>query len=131
MLEVHDGVFENNKIYRDGSARYPGDVSNHVLIVDFAHDIAILNNTFEVVNGPAQNKNDGETIISEAGGAGRRDEDVGTVTSASAQTLEDDTKDWSTFFKRNPVVAIVSGKGKGQWRTIKSFSKNILTLDRP
>ncbi|GAB3927630.1 glycosyl hydrolase family 28-related protein [Larkinella terrae] len=129
LNETHEGVFENNRVYRDGSARYPTTTIHHVLIVNFTQNLAILNNEFKVINGPAQNSNDGETIISEGGASDRIDEEAGTVTGASATTLEDQNKNWGGF-RRLPVVAIVSGKGMGQWRSITRRSGKTLELDR-
>ncbi|WP_185731345.1 glycosyl hydrolase family 28-related protein [Larkinella rosea] len=129
MNDVHEGIFENNQVYRDGSARYPTTTIHHVLIANFAKNLVILNNELNVINGPAQNGNDGEAIISEGGGADRIDEEAGTVSSATATTLQDQSKNWGAF-RRQPVVAIVSGKGMGQWRRITSRSGSTLQLDR-
>ncbi|RRB04982.1 hypothetical protein EHT25_12105 [Larkinella rosea] len=129
LNDTHEGIFENNRVYRDGSARYPSTVVNHVLIVNFARNLAVVNNEFRVLNGPAQNSNDGETIISEGGGGDRVDEETGTVSGATATTLQDQSKNWGAF-RRQPVVAIVSGKGMGQWRRITSRSGSTLQLDR-
>ncbi|RZK37376.1 MAG: T9SS type A sorting domain-containing protein, partial [Hymenobacter sp.] len=132
MNVVHEGVIENNKVYRDGTARYPSTehLINHVLILNFAQNVAVLNNLFKVTNGPAQDVNDGEAIIAEGGGPDRIDEDAGTVSGATATTLQDNSKSWGSF-RLKPVVAIVNGKGMGQWRSIVSRSGNTLTLDRP
>ncbi|WP_421827517.1 putative Ig domain-containing protein [Larkinella sp.] len=127
--KTRDGVFENNVVIRDGSARYPTNTIHHVLIMNFAQNVAVLKNEFKVVNGPAQNGRDGETIISEGGGGDRIDEDAGTVSGATATTLQDQSKNWGSF-RRQPVVAIVSGKGMGQWRRITSRSGSTLQLDR-
>ncbi|RCR68830.1 T9SS C-terminal target domain-containing protein [Larkinella punicea] len=129
LNETQDGVFENNVVNRDGSARYPANTIHHVLILSFARNVALLNNEFKVVNGPAQNGNDGETILSEGGGADRIDEEAGTVSGATATTLQDQSKNWGSF-RRQPVVAIVSGRGMGQWRRITSRSGSTLQLDR-
>jgi hypothetical protein len=126
---AHEGVFENNRVYRDGSARYPSELINHVLILNFTHNIAVLNNLFKVINGPTRNNNDGETIFAEGGGPDRVDEEAGTVSGATATTLQDNSKNWGNF-RHRPVVAIVSGKGMGQWRSITSRNGNTLTLDR-
>ncbi|WP_324670561.1 PA14 domain-containing protein [Hymenobacter sp. GOD-10R] len=128
---AHEGVFENNKVYRDGSARYPSYLVNHVLILNFAQNVAVTNNLFKVINGPAQNSNDGEAIIAEGGGSGggRADEDAGTVTAAWGNMLQDNGKWWGQP-QKNPVVAIVSGNGTGQVRNIVSRNGNALTLDR-
>lgn len=132
LPNTNGGVFEENIVHRDGAARWPVELNivNHVLILDFAQNIAVLNNTFAVINGPSQNINDGETIIAEGGGPNHIDEDSGTVTAATPTTLQDNTKSWGTMQKK-PVVAIVHGTGRGQWRSISSRSGNTLTLDRP
>ncbi|GAB3641453.1 RICIN domain-containing protein [Spirosoma arcticum] len=128
---AREGVFENNRVYRDGSARYPGNLINHVLILNFTQNIAVLNNLFKVINGPTRNNNDGETIFAEGGGnsSDRVDEDAGTVSGATATTLQDNSKNWGNL-RHRPVVAIVSGKGMGQWRSIVSRNGNTLNLDR-
>ncbi|RYF65249.1 MAG: T9SS type A sorting domain-containing protein, partial [Cytophagaceae bacterium] len=130
LNDAHDGVFENNRVYRDGAARYPASVINHVLILNFAENVAVLANEFKVINGPAQNSNDGETIIAEGGGPDRIDEDAGIMSGATSITITDNTKNWANV-RRRPVVAIVNGKGVGQWRTITSRTANRLTIDRP
>ncbi|MBC3795355.1 glycosyl hydrolase family 28-related protein, partial [Spirosoma utsteinense] len=126
---THEGVFEQNKVYRDGSARYPANLLQHVLILNFTENIAVLGNLFKVINGPAQNSNDGETIIAEGGGTERIDEETGTVSAATPTTLSDNSKNWGNF-RRRPIVAIVSGKGMGQWRSVTSRSGSTLNLDR-
>jgi len=130
LNDAHDGVFENNQVNRDGAARYPTSLVNHVLILNFAQNVAVLNNVFRVINGPAQNSNDGETIIAEGGGADQIDEEAGTVSGASTTSLTDNTKNWGKA-RLHPVVAIVYGPGTGQWRNIVSRSGNQLQLDRP
>ncbi|GAB3264718.1 hypothetical protein GCM10027347_31960 [Larkinella harenae] len=129
LNDTHESVFENNRVNRDGSARYPTNTIHHVLIVNFARNLAVLNNEFRVVNGPAQNSNDGETIISEGGGTDRIDEETGTVSAATATTLQDAPRAWQGF-RRQPVVAIVSGKGMGQWRRVVRQQGNTLEVDR-
>ncbi|WP_161599592.1 T9SS type A sorting domain-containing protein [Hymenobacter nivis] len=128
------GIFEDNQVYRDGAARWPTSLNlvNHVLILNFAQDIVVLHNQFKVINGPAQNINDGETIIAEGGGGGgtRIDEDAGTVSGASATTMQDNSKNWPAM-TMHPVVAIVRGTGMGQWRYITSRTANSLVVDRP
>ena len=58
--------------------------------MDFAHRIAVVGNTFDVLGGPIVNKmrNDGESFLTEGGG-GRRTESLGTVANATATTLSD------------------------------------------
>ncbi|MCE7071034.1 T9SS type A sorting domain-containing protein [Dyadobacter sp. CY327] len=129
LNDAHDGVFENNKISRDGAARYPGHLVNHVLILNFSENLSVKNNLFKVINGPAQNRNDGEAIISEGGGIDKIDEEAGVVSSASATTIVDNSKNWQGF-RRRPVVAIVSGRGVGQWRNITSRTGNVMQIDK-
>ena len=130
LNNVQDAVFDSNRVYRDGSARYPDAVTNHVLILNFAENIAVTNNLFKVINGPAQDKNDGETIIAEGGGPDRIDEESGTVSSATTTTLRDNSKNWGAYRLR-PVVAIVNGKGMGQWRRLTGRQGNTLQIDKP
>jgi len=131
LNRVHEGVFENNRVYRDGSARYPSSLVNHVLILNFAENIAVLNNQFKVINGKPQNSNDGETIIAEGGGSGsgRLEEDAGTVSAAWGNMMQANGRSWGGV-QNKPVVAIISGNGMGQWRTITNMGGNTLTLDR-
>lgn len=128
---VSHGVIENNHFTRDGAYKTKFDVRN--LNLNFATDIAILNNTFDVINGPIDINNDGETILSEGGGALRPDENIGTVSSAGTRTLQDSSKNWnSSSFSSKAIVAIVSGRGTGQWRKIVGVAdNNIFKLDRP
>ena len=130
LNQAHDGVFENNQVFRDGAARYPTRLINHVLILNFAQNVAVLDNLFRVINGPSQNSNDGETIIAEGGGADQIDEEAGTVSGAAATTLTDNTRSWDQA-RLHPVVAIVYGPGTGQWRNIVSRGGNTLHLDQP
>ncbi|MBA3683663.1 MAG: hypothetical protein H0W72_00220 [Planctomycetes bacterium] len=131
MGHVRDSVIENNNIYRDGAARWPVSLNlcNHVLILNFAENVAVTGNLFKVINGPSQNINDGESIISEGGGPDRVDEDRGIVSSATATTVVDTSKNWGAYRMR-PVVAIVHGTGMGQWRSITSRSGGTLNVDR-
>ncbi|PSB45428.1 hypothetical protein C7B80_16895 [Cyanosarcina cf. burmensis CCALA 770] len=129
---VSNSVIENNRFTRNGGYQNLPE-SIRELTLNFSTNIALLNNTFDVVNGPIVSKNDGETILSEGGGAKRPDESVGTVSSAGSQILQDSTKSWnSSTFTNKAIVTIVSGKGSGQWRTITGLaSNNTLKLDRP
>jgi len=131
LSQTSQGIFEDNTVNRDGSARWPTSLNlvNHVLILNFAENIAVLRNTFKVINGPTQNAFDGETMLAEGGGPVRPDEDTGTATAATATTLQDNSKQWAAVIQ-HPVVAIVRGPGMGQWRSITSRTATTLTLDR-
>ncbi|GGF15094.1 hypothetical protein GCM10011383_27910 [Hymenobacter cavernae] len=131
------GVFENNTVYRLGGIKYPTErnnqplqVVNHVLIMNFTRNVAVLNNTFKVKNWPTVNINDGETIISEGIGTQRQEQDTGTATGGTATTLQDRSKNWKSAFPPHQVVSIVYGRGAGQWRFIKSRTGTELTVDR-
>ena len=127
---AQNALFTRNIVNRDGNARYPADVINHVVIANFAHNIAITQNQLRLINPPAQNKNDGEAIIAEGGGPNRIDEEAGQVSRATPTTLQDDTKNWGPN-RLHPVVAIVHGPGMGQWRQVNTRQGNTLTLERP
>lgn len=125
------GVIEYNHFTRDVGHETNFEVRN--LSLNFSTDIAILNNTFDVINGTAVMRNDGETILSEGGGAIRPDENLGTVSSSSSQTLQDSNQNWNaSSFTNKAIVALVSGRGTGQWRTITGIADSkTLKLDRP
>ena len=131
-----NGVWENNTITRDGSAVYPQKKVNHVLIVNYAENFACLNNHFGVMHKESMiQTNDGETIIAEGGPNDHLNESVGTVATAGGSgstTLQVD-KGWmnSTIGSATPaIVAIVKGKGMGQWRRVLSRANNSLSLDK-
>lgn len=136
MNEAHEGVFEDNVVNRNGNARYPITMQyrdtavNHVLILNFTQNMAVLNNRLELVGGPAQDSNDGESIIAESAGGYHPDVYAGPVSRATTTTLQDDSKSWKPDFELHPAVAIVHGPGMGQWRTIASRSGTTLTVDR-
>ena len=130
---VSNGVIENNRFTRDGSFRAKTNFEVRSLSLNFATNIAVLNNTFDVINGPVSVLNDGETILTEGGGAIRPDESIGTVSNAANLTLQDSSKDWNSLsFTNKAIVAIVSGNGTGQWRAITGVAdKSTLKIDRP
>lgn len=133
---VHDAYVHGNRFSRDLRVQdAPGMV--HSFVMDFAYRIALVGNVFDVVDGPVTNKgrNDGETILTEGGGAGRT-ENLGTVGSATATTLSDplnafrlDPFDTGSI-PENYGVAIVGGKGAGQTRRVVSANGSTLNLDR-
>ena len=98
------------------------------IAIEFAKNLVIQNNIFDVSDGSFKNNsNDGETINSEGGAYSKLQQDVGTVTSADATTVTSGSKcagtcAWnylaSSVFNSGSKIAIVSGKGAGQWRQI-------------
>ncbi|MBA3922368.1 MAG: hypothetical protein H0X31_11985 [Nostocaceae cyanobacterium] len=126
---AEDGVIELNHLTRNAQVYVPG----RNLVANFTKNIIITNNTFDLINGPDKVNNDGETILSEGGGA-QRVNDAGVTTDTSANTLQDSSKHWSqsqfNSKTKHPVVVIVSGEGAGQWREITSNNSTTLTVDR-
>jgi hypothetical protein len=103
--------------------------------MDFAYRIAIMGNTFDVLNGPITNvnRNDGETLLTEGGG-GKRTENIGTVASATSDTITDanntiNVNPFGTGLPENYGVAIVSGTGAGQSRDVIGYSNQTLQVD--
>ncbi len=134
---VHDSYIHANHFTRDGRFQNAGGTV-HGLTMDFAHRIAVVGNTFDVANGPITNtsRNDGETLLTEGGGA-QRTENLGTVGSAASTTLSDpgNTLQVDPFgtgvVPENYGVAIVGGKGAGQTRRVVAYSQPTITVDRP
>jgi len=104
------------------------------IAVNFSKNVVIHSNTFDTSGNPLKgNWNDGETILSEGGGA-TRTEDTGTVTAATNLTVTDNSRcsgtcSWNYY--PNSILSIVSGVGAGQTRHIVSRSGNTFTVDQP
>ena len=134
---VHDSYLHANRFSRDARNQNAGGGTVHSLVLDFAYRVAVVGNTLDVVNGPITNttRNDGETILSEGGGAGRT-ENLGAVGSATATTMTDASNRLNVDpfgtgrIPENYGVAIVAGKGAGQSRRIVAYSQPTLTIDR-
>jgi hypothetical protein len=133
---IHDASIQGNRFSRDGS--HQNDAGTvHSFTIDFAHRIAVIGNTFDVTGGPIKNKtrNDGETILSEGGGAART-ENLGSVASATATTLGDPNNALNVdpfatgAIPENYGVAIVAGKGAGQTRRLVAYQGGTMTVDR-
>ena len=136
--DVHDSYLHANHFTRDARNQNSGGGGTvHSMVIDFAYRVAVVGNTFDVVNGPITNttRNDGETILTEGGGAGRT-ENLGTVQGATATTLTDaaNTLNVDPFgtgqIPENYGVAIVGGKGAGQSRRVVAYSQPTLTVDQ-
>jgi hypothetical protein len=134
---VHDAYVANNRFTRDARDNQNSKGVIHSFAMDFAHRIAVVNNTFDVLDGPIVNKfrNDGETLLTEGGG-GRRTENLGTVAAATATTLSDPgnklnvTPFTAGVIPENYGVAIVGGKGAGQSRRVTAYAAGTMTVDR-
>jgi hypothetical protein len=133
---VHDALFTGNNFTRDASHQYQSPIIvTHRFVMDFAYRIAIVGNTFEVINGPVTNKtrNDGETLLTEGGGA-KRTENLGIVGSASPNTISDpnntiNVNPFGSGLPENYGVAIVDGKGAGQTREVVAYSNGTMQVD--
>ncbi len=133
---IHDSLFLSNHFTRDASHQNETPViATHRFVMDFSYRVSIVGNTFDVVNGPITNKtrNDGETLLTEGGGA-KRTENLGTVGSATSNSITDtsnvlNVNPFGTGLPENYGVAIVSGNGAGQTREIVSYSNGTMTVD--
>ena len=78
FARVHDAYITNSRFTRDARNNQDSKGAIHSLAMDFAHRIAIVGNTFDVLGGPIVNKSrkDGETVLTEGGG-GNRTENLG------------------------------------------------------
>ncbi|WP_198017242.1 glycosyl hydrolase family 28-related protein [Methylocapsa acidiphila] len=100
--------------------------------INFGNRIVVENNIFDTAGAVMKfNWDDGETFLSEGGGASPRS-DAGTATSATSLTITDDSRGSSGAWNYNPnsVVSVVSGAGAGQIRNIVSNNNNTFTIDR-
>ncbi|MDB5816417.1 MAG: hypothetical protein JWQ11_57, partial [Rhizobacter sp.] len=138
FVRIHDSFVRASRFTRNATNQNVGGAV-HSMAIDFAYRSSIVANTFDVIGGPILNKdrNDGETLLSEAGGA-RRSENLGTVSSATPLTLTDPNNTLVTDPFGTGVtpetyrVAIVYGKGAGQLRRVVSYSDatHTMSLDR-
>ena len=136
FARTHDAYVANNLISRDARGNQDSKSVVHSMAIDFAHRIAIVGNTFDVLGAPVLNKqrNDGETILTEGGG-GDRTENLGTVKSASTNSLADASNPINVMpfgpgqIPENYGVAIVGGKGAGQSRRVTAYANGTLTVD--
>lgn len=135
----HHAVLERNRFIRDGDHQAKGETGG--LSLDYITDIMVLGNTFEVTGKAIAVRNQGETILSQAGMA--HQQTVGRISAATATTITDSKNEYQDFTDRvctdwqyvnypmNYSIAIVNGKGTGQWRTITGNTDTSLTIDKP
>lgn len=134
--QVHDSYIQGNHFTRDGAFQNAGGTV-HSLTLDFAYRVAVVGNTFDVMNGPITNvtRNDGEAVLCEGGGASRT-ENLGTVATATATTVSDpaNTINVDPFgtgsIPEDYGIAIVGGTGAGQTRQVVAYTWPTLTVDR-
>jgi hypothetical protein len=162
FLTINAGVFEGNHFTRSASDRITVNATNiawynaepqdapikigdsvarqmgRQIAVEFATNLAIQNNIFDVADGEFKNNgNDGETINNEGGASAKVQQDVGTVTAADTTSVTDNSKcggtcTWnyvgSSAYNAGSKIAIVSGQGAGQWRQIIKRDNNTFTV---
>jgi hypothetical protein len=130
--DSYNGIIENNHITRSGDLQtFRGETGG--FNIDYAKDIVVMKNRMDVNGAPIFPRNQGETILSQ--GCNPTGQTVGDVTSATLTSLTDTKQQWGPF---NPLVlgssravAIVSGKGTGQWRSITGSKGSTLSVDHP
>jgi len=138
FARTHDAFIANNRFTRDARDNQLSKGVIHSFAMDFAHRMAVVGNTFDVLGGPIKNKvrNDGETLLTE-GGAGSRTENLGFVADASATTLTDTLNKINVYpftgqsIPENYGVAIVGGHGAGQMRRVIGYHNSTITVDKP
>ena len=141
--ESFNGIIENNHITRLGNLQTKkGETGG--FNIDYAKDIVVLKNHMDADGAAIADKNMGETILSQGGNP--VGQTLGKVTAATSSSLSDSKQQWPKFGTNETnqkgdvnasvpsfsnAVAIISGKGAGQWRYITGNSSNSLQIDRP
>lgn len=134
--DSYNGIIENNHIIRLGDEQMAKGESGGFNI-DYAADIIVLKNHMEVVGKTIDtkvNNNQGETILSQGGNP--INQDAGNVTAATATSITDASDKWKFTIRTSSLgcsdaVAIIAGKGAGQWRYILSNTSNTIKVDKP
>ena len=102
-----------------------------------SQNVQVLNNTIETLNAPTDETDDGEAITSQQSNI-QDVLDAGSATAITSTTLSDANALWgpvtvSRLAQYQEVIAILTGSGTGQWRTIQGIntSTKTLTLNQP
>ncbi len=141
--ESYNGFIENNHITRLGNLQtFKGETGG--FNIDYAKDIVVMKNHMDVDGDAIRDHNQGETILSQGGNP--VGQTLGKVTKATSASLTDSKQKWPQFGTNETnqkgdvnasvpsfsnAVAIVSGKGTGQWRYITGNDSQSLQTDRP
>lgn len=120
-----------NKEMQDGTAVESGGVE-----LSFGENIQVLNNTIQTLNAPSDELDDGEAIATQQ--STTPDVlDAGSATAITSTTLTDTNALWgpvtaSRLAHYSEVVAILTGRATGEWRSIQAVntSTKTLTLDQ-
>ncbi|MDD4922842.1 MAG: glycosyl hydrolase family 28-related protein, partial [Bacteroidales bacterium] len=141
--DSYNGIIENNHFTRLGDLQtFKGETGG--FNIDYSKDFVVMKNRMDVEGASIADKNQGETILSQ--GCNPGGQTLGIVTEASSMSINDSKANWPKFgtnqtFLRGEQntsdlflsnsVAIVSGKGAGQWRYITGNTATTMQLDRP
>jgi hypothetical protein len=138
-----NGIIENNHITRYGDLQTErGETGG--FNIDYAKDIIIMGNKMDVVGKFIEQKNQGETILSQ--GCNPFGQSLGEVTSATSTSITDIKQNWPPLHTASAdykggvnvllpttcnAVAIISGRGCGQWRYIVKNSETTVYVNKP
>jgi len=121
-----------NKDTDNGRAIESGGVE-----LSFGRNIQALENTIQTLNAPSDESGDGEAILTQQSTI-QDVLDAGSSTAITSTTLTDTNALWgpvtvSRLAQYPEVVAILTGSGTGEWRTIQGVntSTKTLTLNQP
>src|SRR6266404_4667330 len=100
--------------------------------LSFGRDIQVLDNTIQTLNAPPEEAGDGEAIMTQHSTV-QDVLDAGSTTAVTPTTLTDTNALWgpvteSRLAKYPAVVAILTGSGTGEWRTIQRVDTSTKTL---
>ena len=134
---MSNSTFESNTVIRNASVPVGG--VTHVREANFVNNFTDINNTFSVQGGTLALANDGEVLNTEDGGPDPYNNFRGIVTGATTSGLSDSGQHFfqsgntAPALRSRAVVALVSGQGKGQGRTVSAIASNgkDLTLSSP
>lgn len=129
--DSYNGIIENNHITRLGDLQNPKGESGGFNI-DYAQDIVVMGNRMDVQGKEIEYHNQGETILSQGGNP--EQQATGVVTSATATSVTDDTRKWGMIktpsLMSSDAIAIIEGKGAGQWRSIVKNNATTVFIDK-
>ncbi len=130
-------IADGNTVRMDNAYHVPGGVEVGGIETSYGQQILVSNNLVQGY-GPAPTKNgDGELIMTQRSNVPDF-WDAGTVASADSLSLSTSGKSWPANWISpyhddldRKFVAILRGKGAGQWRRVAGHGASALTIDRP
>ena len=116
-----------NKEMQNGTAVESGGVE-----LSFGQNIQVLDNIIQTLNAPRDELNDGEAILTQQSVIPNV-LDAGSATATTSTTLTDTNALWGPITASRlahfpEVVAILTGSGSGEWRTIQGINTTTKTL---